>query len=64
MKCPEHPNVECRNEYYTAFCFMCCKNIQRCLETYYMRSCDLPKGHEGKHMTKDGTLWDDETYRR
>lgn len=67
MKCPEHPEHECRDEYYTVFCLLCLKHYPKCLATYYMDPCDLPKDHKDPHQSRRGQRWtvnDDGSYNR
>jgi len=59
-KCPDHPEVELRNEYYTGYCYKCPANYNLCLATLYMDRCTKLLGHEGKHCTKDGIEFDDD----
>ena len=72
MKCPEHPEHECRDEYdpelgYTGFCLLCLKHHPKCSATFYMAPCDLPKGHKEPHQSRQGHQWtvnDDGSYNR
>ena len=69
MKCPEHPEHECRDEYsesgYTGFCLLCLKHYPRCSATFYMDPCCLQKDHQEPHHSRRGQRWtanDDGSY--
>jgi hypothetical protein len=64
MKCPVHEE-ELRLEYtenaeegLTGICLKCPKRYRCCPSTYYMEPCDLLRGHEGKHVSVKGNMWE------
>ena len=62
MNCPEHSEVELREERTaingrTGFCLLCLKHYLLCRAVHYMASCDRIAGHEGAHKTKKGKNW-------
>jgi hypothetical protein len=63
MKCPEHNNVELREEQSgigrTGFCQSCLKNWPLCDSVLYMAACQKVKGHKGLHEDRHGKTWDD-----